>query len=662
MLTNMLYAKIETRIATAFRVVLWALLALIGFRVVFVALWQLPEPAFHRGLILVCLAAGTALFRPMWGLFGLVLAMPFLFAVERWGLWLPTVPFEVCAGAFVFSWTLRQGFLNRRFFVTSTLAEWFVEVFAALLLVSTALGASYPSFTNSLDMFWSVPIEHPLSEFEWINISTFMLLGVAFFRIVCWECARTPGIRYAPMWILRASLCILVVFFVFQFVTRIPQPESQDGFGLFSPLQSIHMAGAFALLLLGFFVSFAQATSAEKQGRLLAWISLTATLALVAVTFAKSAWLGALAVFGLAAIRRFPWRFTAGVCFAFLLLFLGARVLVSQPTWPTTEAGIRLKSFVTLESWLEQPANKERLAVYRNAVDSIVDYPITGVGLGQFRRIQQYLGTVEPGIYADAPTYKLPHDTHNQPLQIAAESGLPSLILLVCLFFFIGLNSWKTALRSEGGDLRWGATLSLFGIIVFSLFAATLTWRVSNVLFWIVAALAYLPTGNKEMKTLRAPKWVVPSSVVLVSLTCIAAIVSSGSLKAIPDYYGYSQWSFESETGKFLVLREARFLLHPGAGLDDLMITLPSSAPRDSVSRVVYRFDGGEFTEFEISHRNSLLVPLPTDPSHLATIELTSAWVGSQASLGVGAEKRPFSLSVFPVKTNKPGILIPSTE
>jgi O-antigen ligase len=73
---------------------------------------------------------------------------------------------------------------------------------------------------------------------------------------------------------------------------------------------------------------------------------------------------------------------------------------------------------------LQDPTNRDRLAMMRTGTAMIADHPLTGVGPNMIPRVYER--------YRDPAAVQAinPH-LHNVPLQIAAERGLPALVFWV---------------------------------------------------------------------------------------------------------------------------------------------------------------------------------------------------------------------------------------
>jgi len=138
----------------------------------------------------------------------------------------------------------------------------------------------------------------------------------------------------------------------------------------------------------------------------------------LAVSLGRNAWVGAcVAVAVLLALRDF--RLTA------LLPVAIALVVALAPDSVTS----RMMSMFDLRD----PSNQDRIAMLEVGKDIVRDHPLTGVGPAMVQRVYpQY----RPD-YAVQPVN--PH-LHNVPVQIAAERGIPALVIFLWFIVSLGLG------------------------------------------------------------------------------------------------------------------------------------------------------------------------------------------------------------------------------
>ncbi len=140
----------------------------------------------------------------------------------------------------------------------------------------------------------------------------------------------------------------------------------------------------------------------------------------------RGAWLTELIVVPVAVFRYLKnnKKFLVSFCLI-LVMFLG--YMFSNPVY--------VKRISSITNTTTDHSNADRIWTWKSAKLMIKDYPVTGVGLGQFRdKYKQYKYEEE--------SQDLPH-THNNFVQITVESGVIGLIGFI---FFVGYylyTSWE---------------------------------------------------------------------------------------------------------------------------------------------------------------------------------------------------------------------------
>ena len=170
----------------------------------------------------------------------------------------------------------------------------------------------------------------------------------------------------------------------------------------------------------------------------------------LALTLTRSAWIGAcigvsllffLKVKFLLVQNDFRWLNRAPAAGA--IIFAVAAIAVSLAPAQLTD-----RVFATFD--LQDPTNRDRLAMASVGAGMVRDHPVTGVGL---EMIQERYSDYRP---ANAVNPTNPH-LHNVPLQIAAERGLPGLaiwawfIVMVTTNLIRQLNSQLTRALAAAG-------------------------------------------------------------------------------------------------------------------------------------------------------------------------------------------------------------------
>jgi O-antigen ligase len=125
------------------------------------------------------------------------------------------------------------------------------------------------------------------------------------------------------------------------------------------------------------------------------------------LTFTRSAMVGLAAGVGVLLLLR-DMRLVG------ILPIAAAVILALAPT------DLTRRIYSTLD--LNDPTNRDRVAMAQAGVEIVEDYPLTGVGPDMIKRVY-------PDYRVATALMPLPPHLHNVPLQIAAERGLPALAI-----------------------------------------------------------------------------------------------------------------------------------------------------------------------------------------------------------------------------------------
>jgi O-antigen ligase len=158
-----------------------------------------------------------------------------------------------------------------------------------------------------------------------------------------------------------------------------------------------------------------------QRERLWAAFVLPALMVSLALTLTRGAWIGAAAGAGAILLTR-DLRLTA------LIPLVAAVGIAVAPEALTT----RVQSIVDMND----PTNRDRLAMLQAGVAIVGDRPLTGVG-------PDMVGAVYPDYrVVSAVQADNPH-LHNVPMQIAAERGVPALIAWVAFVVVALAGLWR---------------------------------------------------------------------------------------------------------------------------------------------------------------------------------------------------------------------------
>jgi O-antigen ligase len=145
------------------------------------------------------------------------------------------------------------------------------------------------------------------------------------------------------------------------------------------------------------------------------------------------------------------------------------------------------------ESMTPAQAGRGRVAIWRDALRVVEDFPVTGTGAGTFGKAINVYQTAEPGYAID--------QAHNHYLQVMAEGGAWLLFpaaLATGLFLVLASRSLKQDISSNY-LVRAGACAGVAGVLVQSIWETGLTMPANALLFATVAAIATYDPGDPSI-------------------------------------------------------------------------------------------------------------------------------------------------------------------
>lgn len=219
----------------------------------------------------------------------------------------------------------------------------------------------------------------------------------------------------------------------------------------------------------------------RKTDRVWAALVMPALVVAITATLSRNAWVGACAGIGtLFLIRDFRLLGIVPVIAALFLAF--APSPIADRLWSTFQTRQHANTSATTEASVQ--SNRDRIAMLKSGLRIVKDHPLTGVGPDMVRVVYPH--------YRDATAVNQlnPH-LHNVPMQIAAERGIPALLLwlgfMVMLLrdFFVGRS------RPPYSSVTTGALATVVALLAAGMFEYNFGDSEVLMLFLVVVTLPY---------------------------------------------------------------------------------------------------------------------------------------------------------------------------
>ena len=249
-------------------------------------------------------------------------------------------------------------------------------------------------------------------------------------------------------------------------------------------------------------------TSKSWRRRALYLAGFLVTARAVLFTFSRGAYLGLAAGSAVVVLLRSPLLLLAGVGG-------GALTVAAVPSLIPSSVMERLGDTTSEEKGLYDPTAVEqldrssahRLVLWRGAARMIAQHPLQGVGIGLF---QDMIGN-----YTEVPLRRDdPRDAHNAFILIAAEMGIPMLLLLVllhCCFAALALRLYFRRRLLVDRTLGLSFLGCQVGVIVSCMLGSRFSDEALIAYFWMMAGMLCVTSALPEPLPTRRQRPVVRS-------------------------------------------------------------------------------------------------------------------------------------------------------
>ena len=219
----------------------------------------------------------------------------------------------------------------------------------------------------------------------------------------------------------------------------------------------------------------------RKSDRVWASLVMPALVVALAATLSRNAWVGACAGIGtLFLIRDFRLMGLLPVVAALFIAF--APSTITDRLWSSFQVRQHANTSATVEASVK--SNQDRIAMLKSGMRIITDHPWTGVGPDMVRAVYPH--------YRDAGAVNQlnPH-LHNVPVQIAAERGLPALVLWIVFMAMLLRDFFMARATSAYASVATGALASVIALLAAGMFEYNFGDSEVLMLFLVVVTLPY---------------------------------------------------------------------------------------------------------------------------------------------------------------------------
>ena len=198
----------------------------------------------------------------------------------------------------------------------------------------------------------------------------------------------------------------------------------------------------------------------------------------LALSFFRSKALFGVVIFFLVLALLNPVLLPQGVVYRLLSTFKGVQASGDEEAMKEVATDIYKGENVPLEG-----SAQGRIVIWKGALKIIQDHPWWGTGYGTFGAIIPYYAPELRGRRMDA---------HNSYLIVAAEMGIPALIIFLWVLFLVMWKTYRLYRNAKDPFIKataLGFLAGLFALIVANMFGSRVDAEEISGYFWVLAAI-----------------------------------------------------------------------------------------------------------------------------------------------------------------------------
>jgi O-antigen ligase len=392
-------------------------------------------------------------------------------------------------------WFIKNVLLHKQHLAPQSPPGLLADLLSTLILFSLVFYLACFPAGLILPALWSPASFDQIHPLHAVNAAVILLQGLFFFRLLEIEGRGKnilPGLT-AVVWALTLS----VLFFSgIQLLFDVPPWKMVKLFGrrgLFSPFDDINSYGSIIVVLFSVFLFLFLGSTGKRRatnGIVSLLLFLCAFFSLSRITILTS-----LAILLFACCRYLSRKMIA--CSLVLLVFLAALLLAYReklPAYSLPIANYSVKKMVSSSS-LDM-----RFHRWMISLDMIGSAPLAGHGIGTYYRLYPDFSSM-----GSAPAnsrdlfYHGPENAHNYYIQLAADLGVPALLIFMLLLFYVYRAAYSSITAAAYPQpLRVGLVAGISGYLITCLTNHSLLLPAQQFLFWFAAAALLLLCAPAE--------------------------------------------------------------------------------------------------------------------------------------------------------------------
>ena len=439
------------------------------------------------------MAAGLILYNLRLALFCFIAFIPLMSGLQSLGILKNTCLLSFCFSSMYIAWFPKTVICKKSALRAKSAVSVCIDLLTTIVLLSLANHLLlYPS-SIAVPALLYIPVITHIHDMQAITASFVFLQGCFLFRLLEIEddTFRALKSKIIPIFCIQAFT--ILFFSALQLAFNVPP---RIGTPLTAAFQDSHALATYSVFLLFFFLIF---SSLQNKFLKAATIALALFFLILAVlAYGRSEWAAALLILLVMLYKKMTIRkYVSLISLVFVIVLLIN--IFPQSLAPSSNLYFKRLQNLLLVSQYFSPDNEStaiRFFLWKRALNSIMQAPITGNGMGSFYK-------PSPDYMLQDPAFPVSQYPHNYFLHIAAEIGIPGLFIFLLIVFFALKNGFIEVQAKTHSSPFIKACLSGLGLYVITfIIGHHLILPVHQFLFWFIIAGLVVQSPSKSKPAL----------------------------------------------------------------------------------------------------------------------------------------------------------------
>jgi len=433
------------------------------------------------------MAAGMILYNLRLALFCFIAFVPLMSGLQSLGILKNTCLLSFSFSSMYIAWFPKIVICKKSTLRAKSAVSVCIDLLTTIVLLSLANHLLLYQSSIAVSALLYIPVITQIHDMQAITASFVFLQGCFLFRLLEIEddTFRALQSRIIPIFCIQAFT--ILFFSALQLAFNVP---SSIAVPLTAAFQDSHALATYSVFLIFFFLNYSFLQNYFLKAAMLSLTLFFLILAILAC--GRSEWAAALLILLVMLYNKIsPRKYVSLISLVFIIVLL-INIFPQFLASSRNPYFNRLKSLLLVSQYFspDNGSTAIRFLLWKRAVNSIMHAPITGNGIGAIYK-------PSPDYMVKDPAFPMSQYPHNYFLHIAAEIGIPGLLIFLLIVFYAFKNGFIEVKAKTRGSPFIKVCLSGLSLYVITfIIGHHLILPVHQFLFWFIMAglVLRLPT------------------------------------------------------------------------------------------------------------------------------------------------------------------------